>query len=162
MTRSVASLPLRHQVPAASLRTASTAMDALSPASRRELSREAQCFVLAEMDRAPRSENKVCRGCMLGLTPQQVDKAVRAESGQEYKLLDRPSCKICHLRSLKPEAFTEPFTRFLTENPTIFHAVEYFKEKLAAVGFSEVGHADLPSTGPELTKLTSVPAATRP
>lgn len=140
MTRSIASLPLRHQDSRASL--PSTAMDAPSPAPARELSREAQCFILAEMDRGPRSENKVCRGCMLGLTPQQQENAVRAESGQDYKLLDRPSCKICHLRSLKPEAFTKPFTQFLTENPTIFHAVDYFKEKLADVGFTELPARD--------------------
>lgn len=141
MTQNTASLPLRHQDLASSLQTILNAMDARSPNQGRELSREAQCFILAEMDRAPRSENKVCRGCMLGLTPQQQENAARAESGQDYKLLDRPSCKICHLRSLKPEAFTEPFTRFLTENPTIFHAVDYFKAKLAAVGFTEVGRA---------------------
>lgn len=85
----------------------------------------------------------MCRGCMLGLTPQQQENAVRAESGQDYKLLDRPSCKICHLRSLKAEAFTKPFTQFLTENPTIFHAVDYFKEKLGAVGFTEVSQESL-------------------
>lgn len=103
----------------------------------------------------------MCRGCMLGLTPQQQDNAVRAESGQDYKLLDRPSCKICHLRSLKPEAFTKPFTQFLTENPTIFHAVDYFKEKLAAVGFTEVSQAPLPNTWWKLSKLTSSPPAAR-
>ena len=146
MTRNIASLPLRHQDSAASLRFASTAMDTLPPAQGRELTREAQCFILAEMDRGPRSENKVCRGCMLGLSPQQQENAIRAEPGQDYKLLDRPSCKICHLRSLKPEAFTQPFTQFLTENPTIFHAVDYFKEKLAAVGFTEVGQEPISDT----------------
>lgn len=159
MTRSIASLPLRPQDSRASL--LSTAMDAPSPAPARELSREAQCFILAEMDRAPRSENKVCRGCMLGLTPQQQDNAVRAESGQDYKLLDRPSCKICHLRSLKPEAFTKPFTQFLTENPTIFHAVDYFKEKLAAVGFTEVSQAPTSDTR-EAQELTFSPPAACP
>lgn len=103
----------------------------------------------------------MCRGCMLGLTPQQQDNAVRAESGQDYKLLDRP-CKICHLRSLSPEAFTKPFTQFLTENPTIFHAVDYFKEKLAAVGFTEVSQALLPNTWWKLSKLTTSPPAARP
>lgn len=160
MTRSIASLPLRHQDSAASLRSASTTMDAPSPAPERGLSWEAQCFILAEMDRAPKSENKVCRGCMLGLTPPQQANAVRAESSQDYRLLDRPSCNICHLRSLKPEAFTKPFTQFLTENPTIFHAVDYFKQKLAAVGFTEVGRAPLSDASSKLRKLTcSSPAA---
>lgn len=157
MTRSFASLPLRHQDSSASLPSASTAMDASSPVPARGLSRGAQCFILAEMDRAPRSENKVCRGCMLGLPPQQQLNAVRAESGQDYKLLDRPSCNICHLRSLKPEAFTKPFIQFLTENPTVFHAVDYFKEKLAAVGYTEVRHRSVRRTteAKETDTLTS-------
>lgn len=154
MTRSIASLPLRHQDPAASLRSPSTTMDAPSPAPVRGLSWEAKCFILADMDRYPKSENKVCRGCMLGLTPRQESNTVRAESGLDYKLLDRPPCNICHLRSLKPEAFTKPFTQFLTENPTVFHAVDYFKKKLAAVGFAEVGHAPQSDTCPKLRKLT--------
>lgn len=49
-------------------------------------------------------------------------------------------CYICDLMSGKPEAFTKPFCDFLTENPTIFHAVDYFKEKLNGAGFTEVRH----------------------
>lgn len=44
------------------------------------------------------------------------------------------------LKSLaKPvEEYTQPFCEFLTENPTVFHAVDYFKKKLKASGFTEV------------------------
>jgi hypothetical protein len=36
--------------------------------------------------------------------------------------------------------YTKPFCDFLTENPTVFHAVDYFKRKLKANGFTEVCH----------------------
>jgi hypothetical protein len=40
---------------------------------------------------------------------------------------------------VKPvEEYTKPFCDFLTENPTVFHAVDYFKRKLEANGFLEV------------------------
>jgi aminopeptidase I len=38
----------------------------------------------------------------------------------------------------QPETFTKPYTDFMTENPTVFHAVEYFKEKLGKAGYTEV------------------------
>jgi hypothetical protein len=37
-----------------------------------------------------------------------------------------------------PEAYTRPFCEFLTENPTVFHAVAYFEEKLSQAGFKKV------------------------
>lgn len=46
--------------------------------------------------------------------------------------------RLSEARELKPEDFTKPFTDFLTENPTIFHAVDYFKRKLNDAGFEEV------------------------
>jgi aminopeptidase I len=42
-------------------------------------------------------------------------------------------------KDLKPEAFTKPYLEFMTENPTVFHAVDYFKGKLLKVGYKEVG-----------------------
>ncbi|KAK0670454.1 putative vacuolar aminopeptidase [Cercophora samala] len=45
-------------------------------------------------------------------------------------------------RELKPEAFTKPYCEFMTENPTVFHAVGYFKEKLAKAGYKELSHRD--------------------
>lgn len=41
--------------------------------------------------------------------------------------------------SSKPEEFAEPFCKFLQENPTVFHAVGYFKKKMGALGYKEVG-----------------------
>lgn len=41
--------------------------------------------------------------------------------------------------SLKsPSAYTQPFCDFLTENPTIWHAVSYFEQKLVKAGFKKV------------------------
>ncbi len=37
-----------------------------------------------------------------------------------------------------PEAYTQPFCDFLTENPTVFHAVKYFEKKLEKAGFKKV------------------------
>jgi hypothetical protein len=37
-----------------------------------------------------------------------------------------------------PEAYTQPFCDFLTENPTVFHTVDYFERKLEKAGFTKV------------------------
>lgn len=38
-----------------------------------------------------------------------------------------------------PEAYTQPFCDFLTENPTVWHTVTYFEKKLEKAGFKKVG-----------------------
>lgn len=38
----------------------------------------------------------------------------------------------------EPEEYTQPFCDFLTENPTVWHAVDYFKEKLVTGGYKMV------------------------
>lgn len=43
-------------------------------------------------------------------------------------------------KSFDPADFTKPFCDFLTENPTVFHAVDYFAKKLTAAGFEKVSH----------------------
>ena len=37
-----------------------------------------------------------------------------------------------------PEKYSKPFCDFLTENPTIFHAVKYFEGKLGKAGYEKV------------------------
>ncbi len=37
-----------------------------------------------------------------------------------------------------PQAYTQPFCDFLTENPTIWHAIVYFEKKLQGAGFKKV------------------------
>jgi|HubBroStandDraft_4_1064222.scaffolds.fasta_scaffold2239589_2 hypothetical protein len=44
-------------------------------------------------------------------------------------------------RLREPEAYAEPFCRFASENPTVFHAVECFAKKLRAAGFKEVRYS---------------------
>jgi aminopeptidase I len=89
-------------------------------------------FVLADMNGRPKQENTVCGSC-LGKLLATEKLQVNALSG-----LDTVACKLCATAGVKPEAFTKPFCDFLTENPTVFHAVEYFKGKLADVGYVEV------------------------
>ncbi|KAI1370883.1 aminopeptidase I zinc metalloprotease-domain-containing protein [Hypoxylon crocopeplum] len=55
---------------------------------------------------------------------------------------DRSSCSSCNVLLSKPEAFTEPFCKFLQESPTIFHAVGYFKDKMASLGYKELPARD--------------------
>jgi hypothetical protein len=38
----------------------------------------------------------------------------------------------------EPADYTQPFVDFLTENPTVFHAVDYFERKLEDAGFKKV------------------------
>jgi hypothetical protein len=46
--------------------------------------------------------------------------------------------------SLKvPEAYTQPFCEFLTENPTVFHTVDHFEKKLSKAGFIKASSACL-------------------
>jgi len=53
--------------------------------------------------------------------------------GKGEKAKAEPVCLV------KPaEEYAKPFCEFLTENPTVFHAVDYFKRKLKANGFREV------------------------
>lgn len=44
-----------------------------------------------------------------------------------------------HAKDMKPEDFIKPYLEFMTGNPTVFHAVGYFKEKLVKAGYREVG-----------------------
>ncbi|KAL2157591.1 hypothetical protein VTH06DRAFT_5970 [Thermothelomyces fergusii] len=45
-------------------------------------------------------------------------------------------------KDLRPEAFTKPYLDFMTENPTVFHAVDYFKQKLLKAGYQELSSRD--------------------
>ncbi|KAL2179078.1 peptidase M18 [Thermothelomyces heterothallicus CBS 202.75] len=45
-------------------------------------------------------------------------------------------------KDLRPEAFTKPYLEFMTENPTVFHAVDYFKQKLLKAGYKELSSRD--------------------
>ncbi|KAF6798137.1 vacuolar aminopeptidase 1 (aminopeptidase I zinc metalloprotease) [Colletotrichum sojae] len=91
-------------------------------------------FLLADMDGRPPASNPVCESCWNALRYSEVKQTVRASSAA--------ACRLCAVAAGKPEAYTKPFVDFLTENPTIFHAVAYFKTKLAAAGFTELPARD--------------------
>jgi aminopeptidase I len=91
-------------------------------------SEASKLFAALGMDEMPRSENLVCTPCSRTLAPYLPFKLT----------LDTDNCKLCAYRQVKPEAFTQPFCEFMTENPTVFHAVDHFKTQLGAVGYKEV------------------------
>ena len=39
---------------------------------------------------------------------------------------------------IDPSTFTDPFISFLTENPTVFHAVSFYADRLGQHGFVEL------------------------
>ncbi|KAL1893069.1 vacuolar aminopeptidase 1 [Ceratocystis pirilliformis] len=93
-----------------------------------------RAFVLGDLSHSKLDKNTVCHSCTSQLSPQQHVRVIPQMHGQE--------CVLCAVQSGAPEAYTEPFCSFLTENPTIFHAVEYFKEKLGEAGFIELPMRD--------------------
>ncbi|EOD52829.1 putative aspartyl aminopeptidase protein [Neofusicoccum parvum UCRNP2] len=46
-------------------------------------------------------------------------------------------------RSLKPEDYTQPFCSFLTDNPTVFHAVAAVAGELQAAGYQKLSERDV-------------------
>lgn len=109
------------------LRPAASTNAETSP-SEREPPVEYRCFELSGR------KDGVCLNCAMCLGRFQAD--VKPHLGAP--------CYICDMMSGKPESFTTPFCEFLTENPTIFHAVDYFKGKLNGAGFTEVCHCFAP------------------
>lgn len=45
--------------------------------------------------------------------------------------------------SIEPEAYTQPFLSFISENPTVFHAVAYFSNQLSSHGFIKLSEREL-------------------
>ncbi|KAH6893263.1 aminopeptidase I zinc metalloprotease-domain-containing protein [Thelonectria olida] len=91
-------------------------------------------FVLADMDGRETKNNRACAFCISKLAP--------GELGQINWNLEHQSCRLCDVRHIQPAAFTKPFCDFLEENPTIFHTVEYFTNKLNQLGFQELSTRD--------------------
>lgn len=69
---------------------------------------------------------QACPGLMPLDVPEMVEEE-KEEASDEHECFVKPV-----------EEYTKPFCDFLTENPTVFHAVDYFKRKLEANGFLEV------------------------
>lgn len=116
---------------------AAVAVPASSPNPFETATQESKCFELGEA-KVP-SDNlwypgSICEACSRLLTLAQYKNATMALR----QLLPKTDCYICDMKALKPESFTKPFCRFLTDNPTIFHTVGYFKEQLNTADFKEV------------------------
>jgi len=76
------------------------------------------------------------RSSQLSLRALALEQSIAAAS-RAPSVVDAPDNKV-DAKDLKPEAFTKPYCDFMTENPTVFHAVGYFKEKLVKAGYKEV------------------------
>ncbi|KAJ2893695.1 hypothetical protein MKZ38_008319 [Zalerion maritima] len=74
----------------------------------------------------------LCSPCYTSLQPHE----------RIYSMVSGRACQLCPLRDLRPDGFTEPFCDFLTNNPTIFHAVSHFKGQLSKAGFTELSTRD--------------------
>jgi len=76
---------------------------------------------------------KLCGSCY-GDIPQGQSILLPLERTNE-----RSQCSACMVMDAKPQAFTKPFCAFLEDNPTVFHAVDYFKNKMRSLRYKEVG-----------------------
>ena len=47
-----------------------------------------------------------------------------------------------HASAIKPEAYTDPFLHFISENPTIFHAVNFVSKRLEDHGFKKLSERE--------------------
>lgn len=72
---------------------------------------------------------------------EEYYERMRKEGSEFFKKHYQVPFHLAQKSPLKsPEAYTQPFCDFLTENPTVWHAVDYFEKKLETAGFSKVGH----------------------
>src|SRR4051812_18447603 len=92
----------------------------------------------SDMDGRPSGGNTVCEACARRLPARERVQVVCSPSDWQPD----KKCKLCAVNAEKPEAYTKPFCDFLTENPTVFHAVVYFGKKLADLGFVELPPRD--------------------
>lgn len=122
--------PTFPRVASNSVSSTSSEMTQATTDTNNSISTSAQHFLLADMDGRPVRGNRACTDCITGLDDGQV--------GQVNWHLDGKECRLCDVAACKPEAFIKPFCDFLTENPTVFHAVDYFKKKLSSAGYKEV------------------------
>lgn len=65
-------------------------------------------------------------------------RAEAVAAARRQAILTTPAIPITPTALKEPEAYAEPFIKFLGDNPTVFHAVDYFAEKLTAAGYTKV------------------------
>lgn len=98
-------------------------------------------------------EYLAARTSMMSLRAQALEQSMMA-SQTYYAPPQQPQQPVAanqiNAKDIKPEAFTKPYLEFMTENPTVFHAVGYFKEKLDKAGYKEVSRHSFPAPLPQL------------
>ncbi|KAI1821836.1 aminopeptidase-like protein [Xylaria intraflava] len=125
-------LSLRMAAPAAS--TAASRFSSFANPAKFEakptVSEAEKAFIVGELEK--QQGLMLCDACYRDVPDTRTDSL-------RFQLANtRASCSACSIMTSKPEAFTEPFCAFLRENPTVFHAVNYFKTKMASLGFKEL------------------------
>lgn len=106
-----------------------------APKPRQQLPRNAaaKSWVIGDFDR--NDSLTLCNECLAGLRRADITPT-------SYETVEKTSCATCRVREIEPEAFTKPFLKFLQENPTIFHTVDYFKAKASDLGYTELPARD--------------------
>ncbi|KAG6250407.1 hypothetical protein E4U23_001458 [Claviceps purpurea] len=97
---------------------------------------KSKAFVLADIEGRSLQGIRACSACAAKLAARYN---LYVELGN---FVVEESCHLCQIVQGKPEAFTKPFCDFLRENPTVFHAVDYFQTKLNDCGFEEISPRD--------------------
>ncbi|KAI0471786.1 aminopeptidase-like protein [Xylariaceae sp. FL0804] len=93
-----------------------------------------KAFVVGELHR--QRTLTLCDACYRDIPERRTDSLALQLTSQ------KDACSACQIMASKPEAYTEPFCTFLRENPTIFHAVDYFKAKMTSLGFKALPARD--------------------
>ncbi|KAK0752210.1 peptidase M18 [Schizothecium vesticola] len=65
----------------------------------------------------------------------------QSHASRAASVADAPFPRI-NAKEMKPESFTKPYCDFMTANPTVFHSVQYFKDKLTSAGYKELPSRD--------------------
>lgn len=74
----------------------------------------------------------------LSLSPYYLSQSAPSQASQSY-----PSTSATTKRSSSdPKAYCQPFCDFLTNNPTVFHAVSAIASDLKAAGFTKLSERD--------------------
>ncbi|KAI0106438.1 aminopeptidase-like protein [Nemania sp. FL0031] len=100
------------------------------PKPAKTMSEAEKAFIVGELKN--QRSVALCDACYRDIPESQTD------SLPLQLTTSRSSCSACAVMDSKPEAFTEPFCAFLKENPTVFHAVNYFKTKMTSLGYKEL------------------------
>ncbi|EPE02893.1 vacuolar aminopeptidase 1 [Ophiostoma piceae UAMH 11346] len=102
------------------------------------VSRESRCFAETGMAKQSAAENRVCPPCASRMRRDEVRQCNVLFPGTETidaDLAQENGCVVCSWKRGDPSFFTKPYVAFMTENPTIFHTVDHFTEKLKGAGF---------------------------